>query len=69
MSYVASQMFFNRNHIVRIQHSLLAEILYASNSCNVGMQYTFWYHVIPIARAVLHYNLKEKELVDDVYFH
>ena len=46
MSYVASQMFFNRNHIVRIQHSLLAEILYASNSCNVGMHYTFFVYLI-----------------------
>ena len=41
MSYVASQMFFNRNHIVRIQHSSLAEICYASNSCKVRMHYTF----------------------------
>ena len=82
MSYVASQMFFNRNHIVRIQHSSLAEICYASNSCKVRMHYTFLLYtsntlsfillnnyIIPIARAVLYYNLKEKELVDDVYFH
>ena len=69
MSYVASQMFFNRNHIVRIQHSLLAEILYASNSCNVRMHHTsntlcfilVNNYVIPIAGAVLYYDLKEKK--------
>ena len=72
MSYVASQMFFNRNHIVRIQHSSLAEICYASNSCKVIMHYTFLCtsntlsfillnnYIIPIAGAVLYYNLKEK---------
>ena len=67
MSYVASQMFFNRNHIVRIQHSSLAEICYASNSCKVIMHSSNTLsfillnnYIIPIAGAVLYYNLKEK---------
>lgn len=58
MSYVASQMFFNRNHIVRIQHSSLAEICHASNSCNVISLNALSFvllnnYIIPIAGAVL----------------
>ena len=55
MSYVASQMFFNRNHIVRIQHSSLAEICYASNSCtsNTLSFILLNNYIIPIAGAVL----------------
>ena len=46
MSYVASQMFFNRDHIARMQHSLLAEMFHVFNSCNVRMYYTFFVYIL-----------------------